>query len=314
MIIEKNKILAPLTNFKIGGKALYFITLNSLIDLEEFLELKAKFDLPIFILGGGTNILFNKFDGFVIRTNFKEFDIIEENKSEVIIKIGANLLVSEVLEKLVNLSLANFEWAGGLPGEIGGAIRGNAGCFGGEIKDILIGVEAFNLETGEKKYLKNKEINFDYRDSFFKRNKNWLILNGIFRFKRGNSEEIKKVIEEKINYRKEKHPIEYPNAGSIFKNIKLETASEKLKALALEKNKIKNDPFPVIPTAFVISELGLKGFQIGQAKISEKHSNFIVNLGGATFEEVYKLIDYIKKKVADEFEVLLEEEIEIVSY
>ncbi|GBD34400.1 UDP-N-acetylenolpyruvoylglucosamine reductase [bacterium HR35] len=314
MVIEKNKILAPLTNFKIGGEALFFVSINNLNDLEEFLELKNKYNLPTFILGGGTNILFNKFNGFVIKTNFKDFEVIEENKSETIIKIGANLLVSEVLEKLVNLSLANFEWAGGLPGEIGGAIRGNAGCFGREIKDILISAEAFNLETGERKYFENKEINFNYRDSFFKRNKNWLILNGFFRFEKGNPEEIRKIIEEKINYRKEKHPIEYPNAGSIFKNIKLETASEKLKALALEKNKIKNDPFPVIPAAFVISESGLKGFQIGQAKISEKHSNFIINLGGATFEEVYKLIDYIKKRVADEFEVLLEEEIEIVSY
>lgn len=314
MIVEKNKILAPLTNFKIGNEALYFLILENYNDLEDFLELKEKFSLPIFILGGGTNLLFNKFTGFVIKTNFKEFEILDQKENEFFLKIGANLLVAEVLERLTNLSLAGLEWAGGLPGEIGGAIRGNAGCFGREIKDILLGAEALNLKTGEKKFFKNEEINFGYRFSLFKKEKDWLILNGVFKFKKENQELIKKTIEEKINYRKEKHPLEYPNAGSIFKNIKLETASEKLKTLALEKNKIKNDPFPVIPTAFVISELGLKGFQIGQAKVSEKHANFIINLGKASFEDVVNLIDYLKKKVEDEFEVSLEEEIEIVNY
>ncbi|MFZ8806143.1 MAG: UDP-N-acetylmuramate dehydrogenase [Minisyncoccia bacterium] len=308
MIIEKNKIIAPLTNFKIGDKALYFITLENLEDIYDFLELKEKFNLPIFILGGGTNLLFDKFNGFVIKTNFKNFEILEP----YVVKIGANFLVSEVLEKLCEIGFSGFEWAGGLPGEIGGAIRGNAGCFGGEIKDLVIGVEALNLKTGEIKIFKKEEIEFEYRNSFFKKNKEWLILSGIFKFNQGEKEKIKKEIEEKINYRKERHPLEYPNAGSIFKNINFEKAPEKLKNLALEKNKVKNDPFLVIPTAFVISELGLKGFRIGKAKISEKHANFIINLGGATFKDVYSLIDYIKKKVEDEFEVKLEEEIEIV--
>ena len=308
MIIEKNKIIAPLTNFKIGDEALYFITLENLEDIYDFLELKEKFNLPIFILGGGTNLLFDKFNGFVIKTNFKNFEILEP----YILKIGANFLVSEVLEKLCEMGFSGFEWAGGLPGEIGGAIRGNAGCFGGEIKDLVIEVEALNLKTGEIKIFKKEEIEFEYRNSFFKKNKEWLILSGIFKFNQGDKEKIKKEIEEKINYRKERHPLEYPNAGSIFKNINFEKAPEKLKNLALEKNKVKNDPFPVIPTAFVISELGLKGFKIGKAQISEKHANFIINLGGATFKDVYSLIDYIKKKVEDEFEVKLEEEIEIV--
>jgi len=308
MIIEKNKIIAPLTNFKIGDEALYFVTLENLEDIYDFLELKEKFNLPIFILGGGTNLLFDKFNGFVIKTKFKNFEILEP----YVLKIGSNFLVSEVLEKLCEMGFSGFEWAGGLPGEIGGAIRGNAGCFGGEIKDLVIEVEALNLKTGEIKIFKKEEIEFEYRNSFFKKNKEWLILSGIFKFNQGEKEKIKKEIEEKINYRKERHPLEYPNAGSIFKNINFEKAPEKLKNLALEKNKVKNDPFPVIPTAFVISELGLKGFKIGKAQISEKHANFIINLGGATFKDVYSLIDYIKKKVEDEFEVKLEEEIEIV--
>ena len=308
MEIIKNKIIAPLTNFKIGGEAKYFVYLERKEELEDFFNFY-KIDLPLFILGGGTNILFDNFKGIVLKTNFKEWQIIDEG----IIKIGANFLISEILEKLIELNYKGLEWAGGLPGELGGAIRGNAGCFGGEIKDLIIEVEAINLKTKEYRKFKKDEINFQYRDSFFKKDKNWLIISALLKFEKINDKNyLIKATEEKINYRKEKHPIEYPNAGSIFKNIPLEKASEKLKNLALEKNKIKNDPFPVIPTAFVISELGLKGKKIGDAQISEKHANFIINLKRATFNDVYQLIDYVKKKVSDEFEVILEEEIEIV--
>lgn len=310
MIIEKNKIIAPLTNFKIGGVSKYFVYLENLDDLNRFYEIKEKEKLPIFILGGGTNILFNKFEGFVIKPLFKNWEIVDEG----IIKIGANLKIEEILNKLLELEYSGLEWAGGLPGELGGAIRGNAGCFGGEIKDLILEVNAFNLRTGSFKNFKKEDLNFNYRDSFFKKNKEWLIIEAILKFEKGNYDLIKNQIEEKINYRKERHPINYPNAGSIFKNIPFSSAPNKLKTLAIEKNKIKNDPFPVIPTAFVISELGLKGFQIGKAKISEKHANFIINLGGATFEDVIEIINYVKKKVEDEFEVKLEEEIEIVNY
>lgn len=308
MEIIKNKIIASLTNFKIGGESKYFVYLERKEELDDFFNFYKNY-LPLFILGGGTNILFDNFKGIVLKTNFKEWQIIDEG----IIKIGANFLISEILEKLIELNYKGLEWAGGLPGELGGAIRGNAGCFGGEIKDLIIEVEAINLKTKEYRKFKKDEINFQYRDSFFKKDKNWLIISALLRFEKINDKNyLIKTIEEKINYRKEKHPIEYPNAGSIFKNIPLEKASEKLKNLALEKNKIKNDPFPVIPTAFVISELGLKGKKIGDAQISEKHANFIINLKRATFNDVYQLIDYVKKKVSDEFEVILEEEIEIV--
>jgi UDP-N-acetylmuramate dehydrogenase len=110
-----------------------------------------------------------------------------------------------------------------------------------------------------------------------------------------------------------KHPLEYPNAGSIFKNIPFEKAPKFVQDLALEKNKVKDDPFPVIPTAFLISEAGLKGKRIGDAQISEKHSNFIVNLGRATFNDVYQLIDFAKKILEDKFEVEPEIEIKIIN-
>ena len=124
--------------------------------------------------------------------------------------------------------------------------------------------------------------------------------------------ELKKIAEEKIEYRKNKHPLEYPNAGSIFKNIAFEKAPKFVQDLAIEKGKIKTDPFPVIPTAFLIAEAGLKGKRIGDAQISEKHANFIINLGKATFDDVYQLIDYTKKTLEDKFQVEPEIEIQVI--
>jgi len=154
---------------------------------------------------------------------------------------------------------------------------------------------------------------FEYRNSFFRQNKDWLIVETkLFFENKKNKEELKKIAEEKISYRKIKHPLEYPNAGSIFKNISLEKAPKFVQDLALTKNKIKNDPFPVIPVAFLISEAGLKGKRIGDAQISEKHANFIVNLGSATFNDVHQLIDFTKKSLEDKFEVEPEIEIKII--
>ncbi len=311
MKIEENKTIAPLTNFKIGGPAKYFIELRKKEDILKFFEWQKSQNLPIFILGGGTNILFNKFEGIVLKPEFKYIEKIDKG----ILKVGSGILVSELLDYVINLSYQGLEWAGGLPGTIGGAIEGGVGCFGGEFKNLVLEVLAVDLKTGEIKNFKKEECQFEYRNSFFRKSKEWLIVETTLIFETNfDKEELKKIAEEKINYRKEKHPLEYPNAGSIFKNYPFEKAPKFLQNLALEKNKIKNDPFPVIPIAFLISELGLKGKRIGDAQISEKHSNFIINLGRATFDDVCELIDFVKKSLEDNFQIQPEVEIQIINH
>ncbi len=311
MNIEKNKIIAPLTSFKIGGPAKYFVELKVKEDILRFLEWQKNQNLPVFILGGGTNILFNKFEGIVLKPEFRYIEKIDEG----ILKVGSGILVSELLDYVVNLGYQGLEWAGGLPGTIGGAVEGGVGCFGGEFKNLVLEVLAVNLKTGEIKNFKKEECQFEYRNSFFRKNKGWLIVETTLVFKPNEKkEELKKIVEEKINYRKEKHPLEYPNAGSVFKNYPFEKAPKFLQEFALERNKVKNDPFPVIPIAFLISELGLKGKRIGDAQISEKHSNFIINLGKATFDDVYKLIDLVKKTLEDNFQIQPETEIQIINH
>lgn len=330
MIILKNEILSKYTSFKIGGPAKYFVILENVQDL----EILNKFnDLPVFILGGGTNVLIDYFSGLVLKpairylklplifkNKFKDknfsyrFPILFDknlNDNEVI--AGSGLLVSELLNIVSELGLQGLEWAGGLPGTIGGAIEGGVGCFGGEFKNQVVEVLAFNFKTKQLKIFTKEECQFSYRSSFFRQTKQWIILEAKLIFHPGwPTDFLLSQIEEKIKYRQQKHPLEFPNAGSVFKNIPFDQAPLFVQELSLKKNKVKNDPFKVIPIAFLIDYLGLTGKRQGDAQISPKHANFIVNLGKATFNDVYNLICLVKKTFEDQLNLSPEVEIQII--
>lgn len=308
MKIITNKYLAPLTNFQIGGRADFYVEIEKNEDVDSFLNWQKK-SLPLFILGGGTNILINNFRGIILKPKFYYID----NLGEGFLKVGSGVLVADLLNYVLNLGYAGLEWAGGLPGTVGGAIEGSVGCFGGEFKNLVVDVLAVNLKSGEVKIFDNSNCQFSYRDSFFRRHSDWLIVEAKLKFNpQADKEELEKIVQEKISYRQERHPLDYPNAGSIFKNYPFEKAPKFVQDLALEKNVLKTDPFPVIPIAFLIAEAGLKGKRIGDAQVSEKHSNFIINLGRATFADVYQLIDLIKKTLEDKFQIEPETEVRII--
>ncbi|MFZ3365153.1 MAG: UDP-N-acetylmuramate dehydrogenase, partial [Candidatus Acidiferrales bacterium] len=201
--------------------------------------------------------------------------------------------------------------SGGLPGTVGGAVRGNAGAFKGEIKDRIVSVESFDVETLAAVTRGNAACKFGYRSSIFKeKNGREIILRATLNMDGGDARQIAAGIQEKINYRLERHPMEYPNIGSTFKNVDLELVP-KIWRNAFAKV-IKIDPFPVVPTAYLISEAGLRGMQHGAAMVSPKHPNFIVNLGGATAADVRFLIAEVKEKVFEKYGIRLEEEIQLV--
>ena len=206
--------------------------------------------------------------------------------------------------------MSGLEWAGGLPGTLGGAVYGNAGAFGGEIKDNILEAESFDIESGELRARNNKECGFGYRTSVFKKNKNEIILSAAFQMKKDDSATVAKRTAEKIEYRKVRHPLEYPNVGSIFKNVPLELVPQSVREQCADV--IKQDPFPIVPTARLIKLAGLKGKVHGGAMISEKHANFIVNTGGATAADVKFLIDLIKREIKNQFGIELEEEVQII--
>jgi UDP-N-acetylmuramate dehydrogenase len=305
MLVRRNVDLKNLTSFKIGGAADYFCEADSIDEIKGALKLAEHNKVPFFVFGGGTNILVDDpgFRGVIIKP---KFNFIE--KSSCGVRVGAGILMNDLLGFCSRNGLSGLEWAGGLPGTIGGAIRGNAGAFGGEIKDVI--EEVISFDTVERKVIRrnNKKCCFAYRSSIFKSSAGReIILEALLRLEKGNGDVIAKAIEEKINYRNLRYPLEYPSAGSVFKNINVQLVPRTTVELA--KTKIKFDPFPVIPAAYLIAEAGLKGRKVGEAMVSAKHPNFIVNLGKATAADVRNLIKIVKHEVAQRFKVELEEEI-----
>ena len=312
MILRKDIPLKEYSNYKIGGKANYFYEFKTKDDLANAIEEYKKIDpslSSIFILGKGTNVLFSDegFEGLVLKN---EITGVELSYNEIIVKSGT--LMDELVSFAVDNALSGFEWAGGLPGSVGGAIRGNAGAFGGEMKDNLIEVESVNLHSLKFVVRNNSDCKFGYRQSVFKTDegRDEVIISAKFATRKTNTEEIKEKTQEKIDYRKNKHPLEYPNIGSTFKNIPI----EKVPADVVEefKNYIKNDPFPVLPVAKLIASTDLIGKRVGGAQVSEKHPNFIVNLGDAKAKDVLELIEIMKKEIETKYRVSLEEEIMIL--
>jgi len=292
--IQKNIKLAPYTTYKIGGPVSYFIEVKTKTEVLEALEFAKSKNLKYFVLCGGSNVLFSDegYNGLIIKLNLRNLKILKKESSArhptSLRDVGCLYAESGVkLMALINFGIKNelsgLEFLAGVPGEVGGAIRGSAGAFQKSISDYLEKVEV--IRDGKIIELKGEEIEFGYRDSEFKRNKD-IILAGYFKLKKGNIEVAKAEIEKNINYRKENHPSE-PSAGSVFKNPKNKSIGS------------------------MVEELGLKGHSVGQAQISEKHGNFIINLGGARAEDVKSLINLIKKKIKDKWGIELEEEIMI---
>ncbi|MDE3137174.1 MAG: UDP-N-acetylmuramate dehydrogenase [Acidobacteriota bacterium] len=305
---QENVPLAQFASYRIGGPARVYCEAKSVETVREAVAEARGRGWRLFVLGGGTNLLIDDhgFDGLVLRPNLR---VLEAESARV--KVGAGMLVAELLEFLAERRLAGLEWAGGLPGTVGGAVRGNAGAFGGEIKDTAVEVVSLNTETLELTSRANAECGFGYRNSFFKQHPAEIILTTTFALREGDAAEIARVIEERKEYRRRRHPLEYPNIGSIFKNVDLKRVPDAVRELCAHV--IKVDPFPVIPTAFLLSEAGLKGLRRGGAMISPKHPNFIVNIDHAGSGDVRGLVAEAKQTILDRFGVELEEEIQYVN-
>lgn len=310
-MLKRNIPLSPYSNIKIGGQSSYFAEFSSEEELKniisEWREINPEMDRVI-VLGGGTNILFNdeEFDGLVLKNSI---DFIE--KDQVNVNVGAGTKFSKLLDFCIDNSLTGLEWAGGLPGTVGGAVRGNAGAYGGETKDNVLEVKSVDLKTLETKIRNREECKFDYRDSIFKSGSvSEIIISVKFSLGKGNAQIIEDAINEKKHHREERHPLDYPNLGSTFKNISLEEVPIEIQEKY--KTSIKNDPFPIFPTTKLLAEAGLVGREMGGARFSEKHPNFIINFNNAKSKDVKELINVAKKEIFNKYGIKLEEEILIV--
>ena len=297
--------LAEYCTFKIGGPAKYLFVAETNEDLVRAVTFANKLKIARLLISGGSNVLIadEGFNGLAII--LKTSDIIFKEGNKVVADTG--VLLMDLVEASVEKGLTGLEWAAGIPGDVGGAVRGNAGAYGGEIKDSVTGVEVMR---GSKQFiLSNEQCEFSYRHSKFKEN-NDIIITAEFQLAPGNAKESKQRIEEILSQRNEKIP-EGPSAGCVFKNIPITRENkeifEKLQVpeLFFERGKV--------PTGYLIDELGLRGTKIGGAMISERHGNIIVNTGGATASDVLQLLSIMKMKVRDTHGIQLQEEIQYIS-
>lgn len=313
--------ISPLLYYKIAGKVRYLLECRNEEDVLHALDFVDTHNLSkTFVCGLGSNVIFTDeyFDGAVIRIVSDESDRSQIHFKDNEVTAFAGERLDKVIVFSFDHSLMGLEWAGGLPGTVGAAIRGNVGAFGGEIKDSVESVYVAVVDNGrvDTRILKHDDLNFSYRSSTVKLVKNMIVLSAAFQLQKTSSEAFKMAVEmydANKKYRQEHHPLEYPNCGSVFKNIAKQDEVEKILSVYPDiEERVKKDWHGKVSMGYLNRRLGFSGYKVGKAKVSEKHNNFIVNLGGAKAADVKKIIHAIQNKFGDTFGFQPEVEVEIV--
>ena len=285
-LVEENVDLKKYNTYGIGGVASYLVRVESIEKLGLLLKYLNNNNISWYVLGGGSNVLLpdEDYDGVII--NLDALNSITINKD--IIKAEAGITLGNFVKVLLDEGYTNYAPLMGIPGTLGGAIIGNAGSFGVSIMDYLVDVTIMD-SNGVIKTLNKEDIDYDYRYTEFKGKKD-IIVSATFKGIKGNVAEAKEQIKINLEKRKNTQPLEYKNAGSVFKNP------------------------PEYSAGYLIEYVGLKDFAVGGAKVSEKHANFIINFHNATSRDIIKLIGIIQDKVFEKFNIELKLEQVIVKW
>ena len=273
------------TTFKIGGPADYFLMPDKDTDVGRIVKICKESAIPYFILGNGSNLLVGDggYRGAVIQI-YKNMSAVTVERTEITVQAGA--LLSSVAAAAKNAALTGFEFAGGIPGTMGGAVVMNAGAYGGEMKDVLTEVTVMD-EEGEIVTLPADKLELGYRTSIIK-TAGYIVLEAKLQLKEGNPEVIRETMKDLTIRRTTKQPLEYPSAGSTFKRPEGYFAGK------------------------LIMDSGLAGYQVGGAQVSEKHCGFVINAGGATARDVRTLMDNVRDIVYKKYGVTLEPEVKFL--
>ena len=278
-----NEQMSKHTTFRVGGPADIFISIKTIKEAEKIIRLLCDFNTPFFIIGNGSNLLVKDegFRGVIIEIG-KDFSDISIEEDRIVASAGA--LLVKVANEAYKAGLSGLEFASGIPGCLGGGVFMNAGAYGGELKDVITSVKMLNIKTGEIVTKNCEEMKFSYRHSIAKEEP-YLILEATLQLVKGDKEAIKQRMDELKEQRTTKQPLEYPSAGSTFKRPEGYFAGK------------------------LIQDAGLKGYTVGGAQVSTKHSGFVVNIGNATAADILTLISDVERIVYEKFEVKLEPEV-----
>ena len=283
--ILENENMANHTTFKCGGNASLYIAPNSTDELVKVLEVLRNENYPYMVIGNGSNLLVKDsgYDGAIVEVD-KKISEIDVRGEEMVVEAGAKL--SKVATIAMENDLAGFEFAHGIPGNMGGAVVMNAGAYGGEMKDVLKWVKVVD-QNGEVKTLENEELELGYRTSRVMKEK-MIVLEACIKLELGVMGDIAEVMALLMSKRKASQPLEYPSAGSTFKRPEGYFAGK------------------------LVQDAGMKGYRVGDAMVSDKHSGFVINCGNATATEVIQVIKDVQDKVKEDFGVDLEPEVRII--
>lgn len=283
--ILENVDLKKYTTYKLESTAKYMVFPKNVEELKNLINFIKENNIKYKIIGNGSNLIFlNKYyDGILIKLEEMNELMINENK----IVVGAGYSLIRLANKMPKLGYSGLEFATGIPGTIGGAVYMNAGAYNSDMGYIVSEIKVLTPQL-ELKTLYNKDLDFHYRSSFLQKNKDYICLEATLILKKANKEQIMEIIEERKTRRLMSQPLEYPSAGSVFRNPTNDYAGR------------------------LIEEIGYKGKIIGGAQVSEKHANFIINKGNATGKDVYTLINEIQNKIKEKYNIELKVEQEYV--
>ena len=283
--VTRDEMMNRHTTFRVGGPASYFVSPDGDEALKKVLLLCREEQMPYYILGNGSNLLVSDqgYRGVIIQLD-RNMEEITVDGTEI--RAAAGALLSSIAVAARRASLAGFEFAGGIPGTLGGAVVMNAGAYGGEMKDVLKEVTVMT-GNGEIRVIPASELEMGYRTSIIKK-AGYLVLGATISLKEGNLEEIKALTRELSEKRTSKQPLEFPSAGSTFKRPEGYFAGK------------------------LIMDSGLRGYQIGGARVSDKHCGFVINAGDATAQDVVALMDHVTEVVREKYGVTLEPEVKFL--
>ncbi len=332
MKIQKNILLAPYTTFKIGGEAKFFGVVENIEDLEKGVNFALQNSLSLFILGGGSNLLISDkgFDGLVLKIEMKDISFVKEDNNIEIIA-GAGVILDDLIIEIVNRKLIGLENLSFIPGTVGAGVVQNTGAFGTEIGDTVDWVEVFDTTTKDIFKLNNKECKFKYRNSIFKQNQNWIIINVSFKlkikgklnFSYANLKELKDkkditskdIREAIISIRKKGTPWVdgFGSAGCFFKNpVIADKELVKIKQIFPEIPVFKEEGKNKISAGWLLDKLGWKGYSKNNVGVYNKHALMLINKGNGTCEEIKNLAQKISDDVLKRTGIKLEKEVVFV--
>lgn len=310
--LRENEPLSRHTFFKIGGPARFFAEADNAADFIAAIKTALSLDLPWVILGAGSNVLVadRGFTGMVVYWRGGDIAVRGE-----VLRAEAPVAMARAAAESLRAGLRGLEWAVGIPGSIGGSARGNAGCFGKEIKDVVKSLEVFDVSRGELEEWPREKAEFNYRSSIFKRRPELVVLSATFELLPGDRAEGENLVREYSMHRAETQDIGSMSAGCIFKNILWTQRGVDRSGLIRRFPELgRFGDSPAIPAGFLIDRAGLKGWRVGGAVISDRHGNFFLNSGQATAEDVVTLIGIAKERVQRLYGLMLEEEIQYVGF